>query len=92
MNPENFEQIWNLILANEGNPFHTINGNVFTYQVNGNSIQIAGNAPYNLSQGNFLAALPFFDPEVLGVMPQNIVGRSYVWGIYNGLFGQIEQL
>lgn len=92
MNPENFEEIWDFILANEGDAFLTINGCIFTYMVNGNSIQIVGNKPYNLSKGNFLAALPFFDPNSLGAMPQNIVGRSYAWGIFNGLTGQIVQL
>lgn len=85
MKPENFGQIWNLILAHEGHPFQTIRGKVFTYQVNGNSIQIVGNKPYNLSSGNFLAALPFFDPKHLGAMPDAIFGRSYVWGIFNGI-------
>lgn len=92
MIPENFEQIWNLILASEGHVFHTIRNNAFTYQVNGNKIQIVGNRPYNLSKGNFLNALTHFDPNHLGAMPNAIVGRSYVWGIFNGLSGQIAQL
>ena len=92
MNAENFEQIWNLILANEGQVFRTIRNKTFTYQVNGNKIQIVGNKPYHLSAQNFLNALPYFDPEHLGAMPSAIVGVSYVWGIFNGLSGQIAQL
>lgn len=92
MNPENFELIWNFILANEGQEFQTINGLGFTYQVIGNSIQVVGNRPYKLTMGNFLAACPFFDPDDLGVLPLFIVGRSYVWGIFNGIQDQIGEL
>ena len=91
MNEENFEEIWNLILANEGVEFQTIRGIPFTYHVKGNVLQIDDRAQYNLSQGNFLNALPFFHPNDLGIMPTAIVGRSYVWGIYNGLINQIQE-
>ncbi|WP_339752070.1 hypothetical protein [Algoriphagus aquimarinus] len=92
MNPENFEQIWGLIRANEGQVFNTIRHKPYKYTINGNAIQVLGNQPYNLSRGNFLNALPHFDPQTLATMPSAIVGRSYVWGIYNGLANQIAQI
>lgn len=81
-------EIWQFILTHEGQKFQTKRGNLFTYKVIGNAIQIEGNRPYKLSQGNFLAAIPNFNPENLGAMPQSIVGRSYVWGIFNNLQNQ----
>lgn len=85
---EDFEQIWAWIIQNAGEPFNTIRGNQFSYEVIGNRLQIIGNAEYHLSQGNFLRAFPHFDPNALGKLPKSIVGRSYVWGIFNGYFNQ----
>jgi len=32
----NFNNIWNKIIINEGNTFHTIRGKKFKYRINGN--------------------------------------------------------
>jgi len=42
--------------------------------------KIVGNKPHRLLSGNFLAALPSFDYNGLGVMQNSLVGRFYAWG------------
>jgi hypothetical protein len=90
MTQENFRQIWNLILANEMHSFQTINGDDFLYSIGRNAVLIVTDRMYSLSQENFFEALPFFDRNAPEVMPQNIVGRTYIWGIYNGLIEQFQ--
>ncbi len=79
------DKTWDEIIKNEGSKFKTKRGKVFTYELTGNAMQIIGKKTYTLSKGNFLKAFDYFDPNSLMVMPKNIVGRSYVWGVFNGI-------
>ena len=83
INPQNAQAIWERIVQMEGEVFFTISRKIFKYSVNGNGIQVTGNKDYRLSQDNFFKAIQNFDPGALNSFPENIVGRSYVWGIFN---------
>jgi hypothetical protein len=82
INLGNAEAIWKRIVQVEGEVFYTVRRKIFKYSVKGNGIQIIGNKPYNLSKGNFFKAIPSFNTVGLRSLPKSIVGRSYVWGIF----------
>lgn len=87
---EDFDQIWEWIIQNEGELFHKKRGAQFTYEVTGDKLQIIGNAPFPITRDNFFNAFPHFDPLELGTLPPSIVAPSYVWGIFNGFYNQIQ--
>lgn len=91
MHEENFEQIWALILLNEGQVFQTKQGILFTYQVIGNTIHITDREPHNLSKKNFFKAITLYNPNDLKEMNNSVRGSSYVWGIFHSLMAQIDQ-
>lgn len=92
MNEENIDQIWALIIASEGQEFHTKQGIPFTYQVIGNKIHIVNRTPHNISINNFLKAIPLYNPNHLTEMNNSVRGSSYVWGIFHGLIDQINNI
>ena len=78
----NFIDIWNNIIANEGNLFYTIKGKEFTYKVNGNKI-ITSRTSRNITKNDIEKAfnlLPLTGPSVINNLVQ---GPSYVWSILN---------
>jgi hypothetical protein len=77
-----FDEVWNNILLNEGNIFHTIRGLEFMYRIN-NDILIPSRTEYNIPKNDIRRAyymLPLSGP---GEINETIRGPSYVWAILN---------
>lgn len=77
-----FDEVWNNILFNEGNIFHTIKGLEFTYRIN-NNILIPSRTDHNIPRSDIRKAyhmLPLGGP---GEINHTIQGPSYVWAILN---------
>jgi hypothetical protein len=77
-----FDEVWNNILLNEGNIFHTIKGLEFTYRIN-NDVLIPSRTRYNIPKNDIREAyhlLPLAGP---GKINRIIRGPSYVWAILN---------
>jgi len=79
-----FEKIWNRILLYEGEKFHLIHGEEFTYEINGNIIH-PNRTKWNIPKSHIIRAyelLPFNGP---GVISNEIMGPSYVWAILHDI-------
>lgn len=77
------EEIWNNIVQLQGQTFYTIRRKAFTYTIQGDSLQVVGNANYNLARTNFLRAFEEGPVDGPGSYPRKIVGPSYVWALLN---------
>jgi len=80
--PENiFSEIWDKIIDNEGNTFHTITGVKFTYKIKGNML-VTSRTSRKIHKNDFETAFnlrPLDKPSAL--KKTNVQGQSYVWAI-----------
>jgi len=75
-----FQDVWNLILKNEGETFFQKRGGEFTYKIKNDKLNTS-KTDYPLTKNNFAAAYdlcPFTGP---GEITNTIRGSSYVWAI-----------
>jgi hypothetical protein len=78
----NFNNIWNRIIANEGNLFHTINGKEFKYKINGSTL-ITNRTSRHITQKNIEKAFNLLPLKGPGEINNTVQGPSYVWAILN---------
>jgi len=78
----NFDNVWNKIVINEGNIFHTIRGKKFKYRIFGN-ILIPNRTVRNIHKNNFEKAFNELPLEGPGRISNLVQGSSYVWAILN---------
>jgi len=85
-----FEEVWNRIIALQGQTFHTIRGLPFTYKIEGKLVWIVREnrtIPLALHKNNFagsyqtLALHRIDGPGALQEMRPTAFGTSYVWAI-----------
>lgn len=75
----NIEVIWENICSNEGEIFHQIKGQEFTYKVKGNAIKLS-TTNYNIAKSTFEKALEFVPLENT-VPVQHLSAPSYLYAI-----------
>jgi hypothetical protein len=76
-----FNDIWEVIIANEGKKFHTITGKEFTYKINGNTLETS-RANRKLHKNGFETAFKMkhlSKPSDLN--GTTVQGSSYVYAI-----------
>lgn len=75
-----FDEVWARIVGHAGQPFQTITGLEFTYEVEGNALR-TNRTDYLLTLGNVETAfnrVPIGGP---GEINQLVRGPAYVWAI-----------
>ncbi len=74
------EVVWERIIAHQGQLFHQLKGQAFTYQVNGNALtpSTAKAKIYKSQFAKALGAVPF---EKVSDVPAGVFGPSYVYAI-----------
>lgn len=75
-----FDEVWQRVIGNEGEEFHTITGLEFTYEVGGDFI-VTSRARQNISKSDFMKALgrvPLQGPSEINDI---VRGPAYVWAI-----------
>lgn len=82
MNRQSFDQIWNRIIALEGESFSTVRGLEFVYSVDGQTI-VPDRTDFPLHKANFEKAYEDMPVEGPGSLSKDIMGPSYVWAILN---------
>ena len=77
-----FNEVWNKIISNEGNIFHTKLGLEFTYRIN-NDILIPSRTAYNIQKNEIKKAFDLLPLSGPGEINNIVRGPSYVWAILN---------
>ena len=75
-----FEEIWERIIANTGETFHTITGLPFAYKIKGGTVH-PSRTEYAISRADFEKAyekVPIRGPGVINTL---VRGTAYVWTI-----------
>jgi hypothetical protein len=78
--PPDIERVWPRIVAHQGETFHLLKGQAFTYRVEGNAV-VPSTAQVRIQKSQFakaLAAVPF---ERVADVPKDVFGPSYVYAI-----------
>ena len=82
MSNDSFDVVWDKIISNEGNKFHTVTNLEFTYRIN-NNILIPSRTEYNISRNNIKKAFDLLPVSGPGDISNVVQGSSYVWAILN---------
>ena len=75
-----FEEVWDRIVANAGQTFHTIRGLPFTYKIKGNGFY-PSRTNYRISKSDFRKAYQWVPAEGPGEISEIVRGPSYVWAV-----------
>ena len=75
-----FQEIWNRIMACEGDEFSTKTGLPFTYEVIGDVFR-SSRTDYNITRRNFETAYELVPFEGPGEVNNLIRGPAYVWAV-----------
>ncbi len=74
------EKVWNRIVAYEGETFHQLKGQAFTYRVEGNAI-VPSTTKVRIQKSQFAKALVAVPFEKVADVPKDVFGPSYVYAI-----------
>jgi hypothetical protein len=80
MPKSSFEQVWNRIVAFEGEEFRTITNLPFTYELKGNSL-CPSRTKYNISKADFAKAYELVPLTGPGEINNLVRGPAYTWAI-----------
>lgn len=75
-----FEEIWERIIANEGETFQTISGSPFTYNVKKGTVHLS-RTEYQISRSDFEKAYTLVPIRGPGAISKIVRGPSYLWAI-----------
>jgi len=74
--------IWNKIIANEKNLFHTKTGLEFTYSINNNTLT-PSRTEWNISKNDIEKAFNLLPLDGPGEINNILQGPAYVWALLN---------
>lgn len=74
------EVVWARILAHQGQVFHQVKGQAFTYEVSGDAL-IPSTASAKIYKSQFAKALEAVPFSRVSDVPRNVFGPSYVYAI-----------
>lgn len=78
-------QLWNVIIAHEGETFYTASGLPFTYEIRGGEF-FADRKKKSITRATFEKAFEKiqldFKQEIVGPKTLNVFGAPYVWAVF----------
>ena len=74
------ETVWERIVARQGETFHQLKGQAFTYRVEGNAV-VPSTAKVRIQKSQFLKALDAVPFARVADVPKGVFGPSYVYAI-----------
>lgn len=77
---KDIEVVWSRILAHQGQVFHQVKGQAFTYQVSGNAL-IPSTTKAKIYKSQFAKALEHAPFNKVSDIPPDVFGPSYVYAI-----------
>ena len=77
---EHPETVWERIVAHQGETFHQLKGQAFTYRVEGNAV-VPSTAKVRIQKSQFLKALDAVPFARVADVPKDVFGPSYVYAI-----------
>lgn len=80
----NFDSVWALVVKNAGQPFHTVTGLPFTYEVRG-EVVYTSRTNYRLTRRDFESAFQQMPVSGPGQLNDTVHGPSYVFAILSAL-------
>jgi hypothetical protein len=83
LNKPPFSEVWNRIVAHEGELFHTISNLPFKYQVGGN-IVVPDRTRYLLHKSDLEKAYELVPMKGPGIINDLVRGPAYIWAILHG--------
>jgi len=74
------ETVWERIVAHQGETFHQLKGQAFTYRVEGNAV-VPSTAKVRIQKSQFLKALDAMPFARVADVPKDVFAPSYVYAI-----------
>lgn len=74
------ETVWARIVQHQGETFHQLKGQAFTYRVEGNAV-VPSTVNVKIQKSQFAKALPHVPFQRVADVPKDVFGPSYVYAI-----------